>query len=144
MMAKKARYIDDIACRSLPHYNEPQPLPLKVTNNKETLHDKVPQVEATALNEEEMTLVIKRFKIALKGRKDYSNKNKSRGKCACFKCGKTGHFIANYPVNDDREQRKNTKGNKIRNSTIRRRVRRTLAMSGTQTPHPLTPTMKDS
>jgi hypothetical protein len=56
MMAKKARYIDDIASRSLPHYNDPQSLPLKVTNNKEALHHKVPQVEATSLNKEEMRL----------------------------------------------------------------------------------------
>jgi hypothetical protein len=48
-----------------------------------------------------MTLVIKLFKNALKGRKDYSNKNKSKGKYACFKCGKTNHFIANCPHNDD-------------------------------------------
>jgi hypothetical protein len=32
----------------------------------------------------------------LKGRKDYSSKNKSRGKHSCFKCGKSGHFIAQY------------------------------------------------
>jgi hypothetical protein len=30
------------------------------------------QVEAAGLNEEEMALIIKRFKIALKGRKEYS------------------------------------------------------------------------
>jgi hypothetical protein len=55
-------------------------------------------VEADELNEEEMTLVIKRFKTALKGRKDYPNKNKSSGKRSCFECGKTGHFIGYKPV----------------------------------------------
>jgi hypothetical protein len=73
----------------------------KVTNDKEALPSKVAQVEASYLNDEEMTLVIKLFKNALKGRKDYSNKNKSKGKYACFKCGKTNHFIANCPHNDD-------------------------------------------
>ena len=34
------------------------------------------QVEAAVLNEDEMVLIIKRFKVALKGRKEYPNKNK--------------------------------------------------------------------
>jgi hypothetical protein len=54
----------------------------------------VAQVEAIGLNEDEMALVIKNFKTALKRRKEYPNKNKSRGKHSCFKCGKSGHFIA--------------------------------------------------
>jgi hypothetical protein len=54
----------------------------------------VAQVEAARLNEDEMALIIKRFKTALKGRKEYPNKNKAKGKRSCFKCGKTGHFIA--------------------------------------------------
>jgi hypothetical protein len=58
-------------------------------------------VEAAGLNEEEMALIITRFKTALKGRKEYPNKNKSRGKHSCFKCGKSGHFIAQCPDNDD-------------------------------------------
>jgi hypothetical protein len=43
-------------------------------------------VEAAGLNEDEMALIIKRFKTALKGRKEYSNKNKTRGQ---EKSGKT-------------------------------------------------------
>jgi hypothetical protein len=77
MMVKEARYIDDIANRPLPLY-ETQPVALKATSSKEVLPNKVAQVEAAGLNEEEMTLVIKRFKTALKGRKEYHNKNKSR------------------------------------------------------------------
>ena len=57
------------------------------------------QVEAAGLNKDEMALIIKRFKTALKGRKEYSNKNKAEGKRSCFKCGKTDHFIANCPDN---------------------------------------------
>jgi hypothetical protein len=37
-------------------------------------------VEAVGLNEDEMALIIKRFKTALKGCKEYSNQKKSRGK----------------------------------------------------------------
>jgi hypothetical protein len=58
-------------------------------------------VEVAGLNEDEMALIIKRFKTALKGRKEYPNKNKSRGKRSCFKCGKSGHFIAQCPDNDN-------------------------------------------
>jgi hypothetical protein len=56
MMAKEVRYVDDIANGPLPLY-EPHPIALKATTNMETLPNKVAQVEATELNEEEMTLV---------------------------------------------------------------------------------------
>jgi hypothetical protein len=97
-MVKEARYVDDIANGPLPLY-EPQSVDLKSTNSKELLPNKVAQVEVVGLNEDEMALVIKRFMTALKGRKEYPNKNKSNGKCSCFKCGKSGHFIAQCPDN---------------------------------------------
>jgi radical SAM superfamily enzyme len=60
-----------------------------------------------------MALIIKRFKTALKGRMEYPNKNKTKGKRSCFKCGKTGHFIANCPNNDsDQGQEKSGKREK--------------------------------
>jgi hypothetical protein len=61
----------------------------------------VAQVEAVGLNEDEMALIIKRFKTALKGRKEYSTKNKAKGKRSCFKWGKTSHFIARCPDNEN-------------------------------------------
>jgi hypothetical protein len=61
----------------------------------------VAQVEVTDHNEDEMALVIKCFKTSLKGHKDYPNKNKSRGKCSCFKCSKSGHFIAQCLDNEN-------------------------------------------
>jgi hypothetical protein len=76
----------------------------------------VAQVEATGLNEDEMALIIKRFKTALKGRKEYPSKNKTRGKRSCFKCGKTGHFITQCPDNNnDQEQDKYGKKEKKKN-----------------------------
>jgi hypothetical protein len=115
MMVKEAWYVDDALNGPLPIY-EPQPVALKATSSREALPSKVAQVEAAGLNEDEMALIIKRFKTALKGRKEYPNKNKTRGKRSCFKCGKTGHFIANCPDNDsDQGQEKSGKKEKKKN-----------------------------
>jgi hypothetical protein len=112
MMVKEARYVDDALNGPQPVY-EPQPIALKATSSREALLSKVAQVEAVGLNEGEMDLIIKRFKTALKGHKEYPNKNKARGKRSCFKCGKTGHFIAQCPDNDnDQEQEKHGKREK--------------------------------
>jgi hypothetical protein len=102
MMIKEARYVDDALNGPI---QEPQTIALKATRSKEALPSKVAQVEAAGLNDEEMALIIKRFKTALKGHMEQSNKNKTKGKRSCFKCGKIGHFIANCPDNDsDQEQ----------------------------------------
>jgi hypothetical protein len=115
MMVKEARYVDDALNGPLPVF-EPHPVALKATSSKETLPSKVAQVEATGLNEDEMALIIKRFKTALKGRKEYPNKNKTRGKCSCFKCDKTGHFIARSPDNEnDQAQERHGKKEKKKN-----------------------------
>jgi hypothetical protein len=97
MMVKEARYVDDVLNGPLPIY-KPQPIALKATSSKEALPSKVAQVEAAGLNENEIAFLIKRFKTALKGRKKYPFKSKTRGKRSCFKCGKTGHFIAIVPI----------------------------------------------
>src|SRR5688500_17350572 len=103
-MITGARYVDDALNGPI---QEPQTIALKSTRSKEALPSKVAQVEAVGLNDEEIALIIKRFKTALKGRKEHPNKNKAKGKRSCFKCGKIGHFIANCPDNDsDQEQEK--------------------------------------
>jgi hypothetical protein len=140
MMVKEARYVDDIANGPFPLY-EPQPVALKATTRKEALPNKVAQVEAAGLNEDEMALVIKRFKTALKGCKEYPNKNKTRGKRSCFKCGKSSHFIAQCPDNENVQGQEN--GRRRRKTTGRQRARHTSARNGTQTALLLTPTMKD-
>jgi hypothetical protein len=118
MMVKEARYVDDAANEPLP-LDELQPVALKATSSKEALPSKVVQVEAVGLNEDEMALIIKCFKTALKGRKEYPNKNKSRGKRSCFKCGKSGHFIAQCPDNDN-DQAQEKKGKKERKKNYRK------------------------
>jgi hypothetical protein len=118
MMVKEARYVDDAANGPLPLY-EPQPVALKATSSKEALPSKVAQVEAARLNEDEMALIIKRFKTDLKGWKEYPNKSKSKGKRSCFKCGKSGHFITQCPDNDN-DQAQEKKGKKERNKNYRK------------------------
>jgi hypothetical protein len=136
MMIKEARYVDDALNGPI---HEPQPVALKATSSKEALPSKVAQVEAVGLNDEDMALIIKRFKTALKGRKGQPNKNKMKGKRSCFKCGKVGHFITNCPDNDsDQEQ------GKRRKLTRRLRAMHTLARNGTQIVRRPTPTTKDS
>jgi hypothetical protein len=83
MMVKEARYVNDALNGPLP-VHDPQTVALKATSSRETLPSKVTQVEAAGLKEDEMALIIKRFKTALKGRKEYPNKNKTRGKRSCF------------------------------------------------------------
>jgi hypothetical protein len=113
MMVKEARYVNDALNGPMPIY-EPQPIALKATSSsREALPSKVAQVEATRLNEDEMALIIKRFKTALKGHKEHPNKSKAKGKRSYFKCGKAGHFIANCPNNaNDQEQEKSGKREK--------------------------------
>jgi hypothetical protein len=113
MMVKEARYIDDIANEPLRHY-EPQLVALKATTDKEALPNKVAQVKATDLNEDKMALVIKCFKTFLKGHKEYPNMNKSKGKCSCFKCDKSDHFIAQCPDNEN-DQDEDKKGENEKN-----------------------------
>jgi hypothetical protein len=71
MMVWDGKYIDNVANRSTPSI-KPQVVAFKATNEKEA------QVEVVGFNDEKMLLVIKCFKSALKGCKDY-NKNKSKG-----------------------------------------------------------------
>jgi hypothetical protein len=79
MMVKEARYVDDALNSPLPVY-EPQPVALKATSSREALPNKVIQVEAVGLNEDEMALIIKRFKTVLKGRKEYPQQKQVKGK----------------------------------------------------------------
>jgi hypothetical protein len=60
MMVKEARYVDDALNGLLP-LHEQQPVALKATSSMEALPSKVAQVDAVGLNEDEMTLIIKRF-----------------------------------------------------------------------------------
>jgi hypothetical protein len=100
MMVKDARYVDDALNGPLSILRATARCSQSNQQQGGTTR-KVAQVEAAELNEDEMALIIKRFKTALKGQKEYPNKNKSWGKRSCLKCGKTRHFIAQCLDNEN-------------------------------------------
>jgi hypothetical protein len=67
-------------------------------------------IDASKLDNEEMTLIIKSFRHILKQRKgkDY----KPCSKRVCYKCGKSGHFIAKCPYTSDSDRDDDKKGKK--------------------------------
>jgi hypothetical protein len=94
---------------------EVQPVAFKAMEEekKESTPSRIP-IDASKLDNEEMSLIIKSFSQILKQRrgKDY----KPRSKRVCYKCGKPGHFIAKCPIssdsdrgNDKREKKKEKK-----------------------------------
>jgi hypothetical protein len=97
MMVKEARYVDDALNDPLP-VHEPQTVALKATSSRETLPSKVAQVEAAGLNEDEMSLIIKRFKTTLKGRKEYPNKNKTRESAPASNAVRQVILLLNVPI----------------------------------------------
>jgi hypothetical protein len=141
MLVKEARYVDDIANGPLPLY-EPQPVALKATTSTKMLLNKVAQVEASGLNEKGMAFVIKRFKTALKGCKDYLDKNKSRESvCASIVVRWIILFLNDLIIKMTRC--KIRKGRRRRSSTGRQRARHILARNGTRIALHPTPTIKD-
>jgi hypothetical protein len=88
---------------------EVQPVAFKATEEKKEestscrLH-----IDASKLDNEEMTLIIKSFRQILKQmrRKDY----KPRSKKVCYKCGKPDHFIAKCPISSDSDKGDDKKG----------------------------------
>jgi hypothetical protein len=89
---------------------EVQPVTFKTTEEeKESTPSRLP-IDASKLNNEEMTLIIKSFSQILKQRrgKDY----KSRSKKVCYRCGKSGHFIAKCPISTGSDREDDKKGKK--------------------------------
>jgi hypothetical protein len=81
---------------------EVQPVAFKAMEEKkeESTSSRLP-MDASKLDNEEMTLIIKSFRQILKQKrgKDY----KPRSKRVCYKCGKPDHFIAKCPMSSERE-----------------------------------------
>jgi hypothetical protein len=142
MMVKEARYVDDALNGPLPVY-EPQPVALKATSSREALPSRVAQVEAIGLNEDEMMLIIKRFKTALKGRKEYPNKNKTRESAHASNAVRLVTLFLNVPIMTMTRHKKDMGRRRRKRITGRQRARRILEKNGILTALHPTPTMKD-
>jgi hypothetical protein len=110
LMIKGSKHIVDLeqGGTSTP---EVQPVTFKATEKKkeESTSRRLP-VDASKLDNEEMSLIIKSFRQILKQKrgKDY----KPCSKRVCYKCGKPGHFIAKCPMSSDSDRGDDKKGNK--------------------------------
>jgi hypothetical protein len=106
LMIKGSKQIIERGATSTP---EVQPVAFKATEEKkeESTSSRLP-IDASKLDNEEMTLIIKSFRQILKQRKgrDY----KPRSKKVCYKCGKSGHFIAKCPLSSDSDRGDDKKG----------------------------------
>jgi hypothetical protein len=143
MMVKDVNYIEYVANRSTPSI-ESQVIAFKATNEKEVLPSKVAQVEVVGFNDEKMLLVIKRFKSALKGHKDY-NKNKSKGSVPASSAASLVILLQTVMMMmmTRKRTRRGRMWRKISFTRIRR-VRLTTIRSGTRMVPPLTLTTRDS
>jgi hypothetical protein len=76
---------------------------------KESTPSRLP-IDASNLDNEEITLIIKSFRQILKQRrgKDY----KPHSKRVCYRCGKSGHFIAKCPYTSESDRDDDKKGKK--------------------------------
>jgi hypothetical protein len=108
MIKGSKKIIEQGASSSVP---EAQPVAFKATEEKkdDSTPSRVP-IDASKLDNEEMTLNIKCFRKILKQRrgKDY----KPRSKKVCYKCGKPGHFIAKCPLSSDSDKDNDKRGKK--------------------------------
>jgi hypothetical protein len=118
---------------------EVQPVAFKATeeDKKESTPSRIP-IDASKLNNEEMSLIIKSFCQILKQRrgKDY----KPRSKRVCYKCGKPDHFIAKCPMSSDSDRGDDKKGRRRRRRGTTRRRAAMLTCVGNGTPMRAPPT----
>jgi hypothetical protein len=88
-----------------------QPVAFKATEEKkeEPTPSRLP-IDASKLDNEKMVLIIKSFRQILKQRrgKDY----KPCSKRVCYRCGKSGHFIAKCPISSESDRDEDKKGKK--------------------------------
>jgi hypothetical protein len=90
---------------------EVQPVAFKTTEEKKekSTSSRLP-IDASKLDNEEMALIIKSFCQILKQRR---GKNyKSHSKKVCYRCGKSGHFIAKCPISSESDRDDDKKGKK--------------------------------
>jgi hypothetical protein len=122
---------------------EVQPVVFKATEEKkeESTPSRLP-IDASKLDNEEMAFIIKSFWQILKQRKgkDY----KPCSKRVCYRCGKSGHFIAKCPYTSERDDDKKRK-KKMEKKRYYKKKGGKAHMGGNGTPTrapPTPPTMK--
>jgi hypothetical protein len=110
LMIKDSKHIVNLE-QGATSTSEVQPVAFKATEEKkeESTPSRLP-IDASKLNNEEMTLIIKSFWQILKQRKgkDY----KPCSKMVCYRCGKSGHFNAKCPYISDSDRDNDKKGKK--------------------------------
>jgi hypothetical protein len=119
---------------------EVQPIAFKAMEEKkeESTSSRLP-IDASMLDNEEMALIIKSFRQILKQRKEKNYK--SHSKKVCYRCGKSGHFIAKCPISSESDRDDDKKGKK---KEKKRYYKKKVAMptyvgNGTPTRAPPTP-----
>jgi hypothetical protein len=110
LMIKDSKHIVNLE-QGVTSTPEVQPIAFKATEEKkdESTPSRLP-IDASKLDNEEIALIIKIFRQILKQRKgkDY----KPRSKRVCYRCGKSGHFIAKCPYTCDSDRDDDKKGKK--------------------------------
>jgi hypothetical protein len=110
LMIKDSKHIVNLE-QGVTSTPEVQLVAFKATEEKkeESTSSRLP-IDASKLDNEEMSLIIKSFRQILKQRrgKDY----KPRSKRVCYKCGKPGHFIAKCPMSSDSDRGDDKRGKK--------------------------------
>jgi hypothetical protein len=108
LMIKGSKQIVEQGGTSTP---EVQPVAFKAPEEKkeESTSSRLP-IDASKLDNEEMTLIIKSFHQILKQRRGKGYK--PRSKKVCYKCGKPDHFIAKCPISSDSDRDNDKKGKK--------------------------------
>jgi hypothetical protein len=106
LMIKGSKQIVEQGATSTP---EVQHVAFKEEKKEESTSSRLP-IDASKLDNEEMTLIIKSFRQILKQRKgrDY----KPRSKKVCYKCGKPDHFVEKCPISSDSDTGDDKRGKK--------------------------------
>jgi hypothetical protein len=110
LMIKDSKHIVNLEQGATSIKPEVQPVAFKATEEEKESTPSRLLIDAPKLDNEEMTLIIKSFRQILKQRrgKDYN----SRSKRVCYRCGKSGQFIAKCPISSESDRDEDKKGKK--------------------------------
>jgi hypothetical protein len=109
LMIKDSKHIVNLE-QGITSMPEAQPVAFKAMEEKEESTPSRLLIDASKIDNEEMALIIKSFRQILKQRK--GKDNKPRSKRVCYRCGKSGHFIAKCRYTSDINRDDDKKGKK--------------------------------